>query len=89
MNLPKHVETIILVDERGKEYRTKYLADKTGLSAGWRGFSIAHELAEGDVIVFQLVQACKFKVTLLFMWPLDLNTNCIPAAGHSGITKNA
>ncbi|XP_052184588.1 B3 domain-containing protein Os01g0234100-like isoform X2 [Diospyros lotus] len=65
LNLPKHVETIILVDERGKEYRTKYLADKTGLSAGWRGFSIAHELAEGDVIVFQLVQACKFKVYIL------------------------
>lgn len=38
--------------------------DKTGLSGGWRGFSIAHKLLEGDALVFQLIKPCKFKVIL-------------------------
>jgi hypothetical protein len=40
----------------------KYIAYKTGLSAGWRQFSAAHKLVEGDVLVFQLVEPTKFKV---------------------------
>lgn len=61
-HLPKHDTMIILEDERGEEYQTKYLAEKVGLSGGWRGFSIAHELVEGDVIVFHRVTPSKFKV---------------------------
>lgn len=53
---------IVLEDESGNECDTKYLAEKTGLSAGWRGFSIAHKLVEGDVLVFHLVKPSKFKV---------------------------
>ncbi|KAJ4966316.1 hypothetical protein NE237_018165 [Protea cynaroides] len=65
LNLPKEDCSITLVDESGKEYVTKYLAEKTGLSAGWRGFSIAHNLVEGDAVVFQLIEATKFKVYII------------------------
>ncbi|XP_060168244.1 B3 domain-containing protein Os01g0234100-like isoform X3 [Lycium barbarum] len=64
-HLPKHDNTVILVDENEEESATKYLAVKNGLSGGWRGFSIAHSLLEGDVLVFQLIQPCKFKVYIV------------------------
>ncbi|KAM3309133.1 B3 domain-containing protein [Capsicum chacoense] len=64
-HLPKHDDTVVLVDENDEESATKYLVDKTGLSGGWRGFSIAHSLLEGDVLVFQLIQTCKFKVYII------------------------
>lgn len=53
---------IVLEDESGNEYDTKYLVEKIGLSAGWRGFSIAHKLVEGDVLIFHLIKPSKFKV---------------------------
>ncbi|KAK6916466.1 B3 DNA binding domain [Dillenia turbinata] len=65
-NLPKRDETIMLVDEDGYETPTKYLAQKTGLSAGWRGFSIDHKLVDGDALVFQLIDRTTFKVIPLF-----------------------
>ncbi|KAH0764502.1 hypothetical protein KY285_000373 [Solanum tuberosum] len=64
-HLPKHDANIILVDEDGDEFSTKYLIGKSGLSGGWRGFSIAHNLVENDVLVFQLIETCKFKVHIL------------------------
>ncbi|KAL2460234.1 TF-B3 domain-containing protein [Abeliophyllum distichum] len=64
-HLPKWDEIVVLVDENGEEYSTKYLIDKNGLSAGWRGFSIVHKLLEGDVLVFQLIYPCKFKVYIV------------------------
>lgn len=51
-----------LQDECGKEFKMKYIAYKTGLSAGWRQFCVAHRLFEGDVLVFQLIESCTFKV---------------------------
>ncbi|KAB1207101.1 hypothetical protein CJ030_MR7G011422 [Morella rubra] len=63
--LPKHDTTIVLEDESGEEFETKYLGGKVGLSAGWRGFSIAHKLLEGDTVVFHLVQPSKFKVYIV------------------------
>ena len=56
---------ITLEDENGDESETKYLAGKTGLSGGWRGFAINHDLVDGDALVFQLVSPTKFKVRLL------------------------
>lgn len=50
------------MDEQGDEFQTKYLAGKTGLSGGWRGFSIEHELVDGDALVFHLVCPTTFKV---------------------------
>ena len=64
-HLPEHDETIVLVDEDGNESPTKYLADKTGLSGGWRGFAIDHDLVDGDALVFQLIKPTKFKVIII------------------------
>ncbi|CAI8609262.1 unnamed protein product [Vicia faba] len=64
-HLPDKDTTIILEDESGREYKTKYIACKTGLSAGWRQFSAVHKLLEGDVVVFQLVEPTKFKVYII------------------------
>lgn len=54
---------ITLVDEDEDEFPTKYLAEKNGLSGGWRGFSIDHELVDGDALVFQLINPTTFKVS--------------------------
>ncbi|CAI9781879.1 unnamed protein product [Fraxinus pennsylvanica] len=64
-HLPTRDETIILVDEEGNEHPTKYLAQKAGLSGGWRGFAIDHELVDGDALVFQLVSPTTFKVYII------------------------
>jgi len=71
-HLPDKDTTFILEDESGKEYMTKYIACKTGLSAGWRQFSAVHKLHEGDVVVFQLVEPTKFKV---IVWIFLLNVS--------------
>ncbi|KAF7810911.1 B3 domain-containing protein [Senna tora] len=64
-HLPQYDETIDLIDEDGQESPTKYLADRTGLSGGWRGFAIDHELVDGDALVFQLIKPTKFKVFII------------------------
>lgn len=51
-----------LVDEEGNEYETIYLARKTGLSGGWKGFAVAHDLVDGDAVVFQLIKPTTMKV---------------------------
>lgn len=64
-HLPKHDEYVTLIDENGDESDTKYLALKTGLSGGWRGFAIDHELVDGDALVFQLIAPTRFKVYII------------------------
>ncbi|KAL3632469.1 hypothetical protein CASFOL_025453 [Castilleja foliolosa] len=64
-HLPKCDVTVVLVCENEIEHDTKYLVDKNGLSGRWRAFSIAHELVEGDVLVFELLKPCKFKVHIV------------------------
>ncbi|CAN1324663.1 B3 domain-containing protein Os01g0234100 [Linum perenne] len=64
-NLPKEDTTVTLENEDGKEFNIKYIGYKTGLSAGWRQFCVAHKLLEGDVLVFQLVANCRFKVYII------------------------
>lgn len=64
MHLSKHDMMIDLEDENQEVYPAKYLVDKVGLSGGWRGFAIAHNLVERDVLVFHLVTPTKFKVVL-------------------------
>ncbi|KAL4286138.1 hypothetical protein HN51_053819 [Arachis hypogaea] len=64
-HLPNRDERITLIDEDGDEYETLYLARKTGLSAGWRGFSIAHNLVDGDALVFELISRTTFKVYIV------------------------
>jgi hypothetical protein len=38
------------------------LAGKVGLSGGWRGFSLDHDLVDGDCCIFELVSSHRFKV---------------------------
>ncbi|XVF01242.1 hypothetical protein REPUB_Repub04eG0071200 [Reevesia pubescens] len=64
-HLPDHDQIITLVDEEGEEFPTKFLAEKTGLSGGWRGFSIDHNLVDGDALVFELVTPTEFKVYII------------------------
>ncbi|KAL7082658.1 hypothetical protein ACP275_14G114400 [Erythranthe tilingii] len=63
--LPMKDVTIVLIGENEKEFDTKYLAAKSGLSGGWKFFAAGHKLLEGDVVVFQLVEPCKFKVYIV------------------------
>ncbi|GAB2222514.1 hypothetical protein Droror1_Dr00016630 [Drosera rotundifolia] len=65
IHLPHHDEMVMLVDEDNQTWETKYLALKTGLSGGWRGFSIDHELVDGDALVFQLINPTTFKVYII------------------------
>nr|XP_009403573.1 PREDICTED: B3 domain-containing protein Os06g0194400-like isoform X2 [Musa acuminata subsp. malaccensis] len=64
-HLPKRGATITLIDENGDESDTTYLAHKRGLSGGWKGFSINHELVHGDAVVFQLIKTTTFKVYII------------------------
>ncbi|XP_062020792.1 B3 domain-containing protein Os01g0234100-like [Rosa rugosa] len=64
-HLPKQDTMFVLEDENGEKFETKYLVKKIGLSGGWRGFSIAHKLLAGDVLVFHLVTESKFKVYVI------------------------
>ncbi|KAL3814218.1 hypothetical protein ACJIZ3_015486 [Penstemon smallii] len=64
-HLPIHNDSVILVDENEQEFSTKYSVQKNRLSGGWRGFSIAHNLLEGDALVFHLIEPCKFKVYIV------------------------
>ncbi|RZC45637.1 hypothetical protein C5167_038588 [Papaver somniferum] len=64
-NMSQEDISMTLLDEEGEEHIAKYLAGKCGLSGGWRGFSIAHKLVEGDAVVFQLIKINKFKVYIV------------------------
>ncbi|CAI9117466.1 OLC1v1018864C1 [Oldenlandia corymbosa var. corymbosa] len=65
MYMPDHDEICILEDEDGEKFETKYLVGKMGLSGGCRGFAIAHNLSEGDAVIYHLVETCKFKVFIV------------------------
>ncbi|XP_022896797.1 B3 domain-containing protein At5g42700-like isoform X2 [Olea europaea var. sylvestris] len=65
LHLPKHDSTIVLVDEWGNEYKTSYLLERNGLSAGWKGFSVSHRLLKGDILIFLLVEPFKLKVHIV------------------------
>ncbi|KAG6779444.1 hypothetical protein POTOM_015826 [Populus tomentosa] len=65
LHLPNHDAIIILVDETEKEYQVVYIAERSGLRGGWRGFSIEHRLLEQDALVFQLIEPDKLKVYIV------------------------
>lgn len=64
-HLPQKDTYFILENQNGKEYKTHYLARKTAISVGWRGFAIAESFLEGDALVFHLVSPAKFKVYII------------------------
>lgn len=53
---------LVLEDEDGNEYDSKYIAKRTGLSGGWRAFALEHKLDYGDALVFELIEPTRFKV---------------------------
>ncbi|CAA0807543.1 B3 domain-containing protein [Striga hermonthica] len=63
--LPEGEVMFTLIDEDGNESEAKYLGLKRGLSGGWRGFAIDHELVDGDAVVFQLVEPTTFRVYIV------------------------
>ena len=63
-HMPKNDTWIVLEDENGKKFRTKYLPGQEGLRGGWKTFSVDHKLLEGDVVVFHKVMPSKFKVVV-------------------------
>nr|XP_027112473.1 B3 domain-containing protein Os01g0234100-like isoform X2 [Coffea arabica] len=91
-HMPKHDKLVILEDENGKEYEARFLAAKVGLSGGWKPFSIAQKLVEGDVVVYHLVGDCRFKVYIVRATSLGevdgalglLNLENHPSGRHSG-----
>ncbi|CAN0864146.1 B3 domain-containing protein Os01g0234100 [Linum grandiflorum] len=64
-NLPQEDTIVTLEDEDGMEFNIQYIGHRTGLSTGWRQFCVAHNLLEGDVLVFQLVGNCRFRVYII------------------------
>lgn len=50
-------------DESGQEFEVKYIQGRWGLSGGWRTFAMEHKLLEGDVLIFQLVEPNRLKVS--------------------------
>ncbi|KAL7603417.1 hypothetical protein Lser_V15G20174 [Lactuca serriola] len=63
--LPKQDCIMILEDEIGEKWEVKYIANKNGLSAGWKIFVVAHDLIEGDVLVFHLIETYKLKIYII------------------------
>ena len=53
-----------------------YLGAKQGLSAGWRGFAIEHDIKVGDVVIFQLVGSMKFKASPPHCFVIMLSVTC-------------
>ncbi|XP_026384334.1 putative B3 domain-containing protein At5g58280 [Papaver somniferum] len=53
---------MVLEDEEGSIYDTKYLGEFAVLSGGWKPFVEDHELDDGDALVLELVQPRRLKV---------------------------
>lgn len=71
-HLPEKDTSVILEDESGEQFQVKYIQGRWGLSGGWRSFAMGHKLLEGDVLIFQLVESNKMKVTFevvfIYFW---------------------
>ncbi|KAK1697360.1 hypothetical protein QYE76_014057 [Lolium multiflorum] len=61
-HLPPNEYKMVLEDEEGGEFDVVYIGNRTGLSGGWRGFSMHHDLEDGDSLVFELAEPDRFKV---------------------------
>ncbi|KAK7372246.1 hypothetical protein VNO80_05620 [Phaseolus coccineus] len=68
-HLPKTVFDMVLEDENGSEYEAVYIGNRSGLSGGWRAFALDHKLDDGDALVFELVEASRFKIYIVRAFP--------------------
>lgn len=55
--LPAETGDATLLDDTGKSWTCKWLVNGSGkrLSAGWKRFSLDHQLDESDVVIFEVV----------------------------------
>ncbi|XP_057414867.1 putative B3 domain-containing protein At5g58280 [Lotus japonicus] len=68
-HLPKTLNDMILEDENDSKYEAVYIGKRSGLSGGWRAFALDHKLDDGDALVFELIEAAKFKVYIVRAFP--------------------
>ncbi|KOM47131.1 hypothetical protein LR48_Vigan07g083500 [Vigna angularis] len=68
-HLPKTVHDMVLEDENGSEYQAVYIGNRAGLSGGWRAFALDHKLDDGDALVFELIEASRFKIYIVRAFP--------------------
>ncbi|CAJ1970787.1 unnamed protein product [Sphenostylis stenocarpa] len=68
-HLPKTVYDMVLEDENGSEYKAVYIGNRSGLSGGWRAFALDHKLDDGDALVFELIEASRFKIYIVRAFP--------------------
>jgi len=64
-NLPPSEFRMVLEDEDGVEFDAVYIGKRTGLSGGWRGFAMHHNLEDGDSLVFELTEHDRFKIYII------------------------
>ncbi|XP_062179952.1 B3 domain-containing protein Os05g0481400 [Phragmites australis] len=64
-NLPAREFRMVLEDEEGVEFDAVYIGNRTGLSGGWRGFAMHHNLEDGDSLVFELAEPDRFKIYII------------------------
>ncbi|XP_057821671.2 B3 domain-containing protein Os06g0194400 isoform X1 [Cryptomeria japonica] len=82
--LPENDVSMVLEDEKGNECDTVYIATRTGLSGGWRGFALDHDLDDGDALVFELVEPTKFKVYITKAKDFESGTTSKKASSMNG-----
>ncbi|KAF8719452.1 hypothetical protein HU200_024169 [Digitaria exilis] len=63
--LPPREFRMVLEDEDGVEFDAVYIGNRTGLSGGWRGFAMHHNLEDGDSLVFELAEHDRFKIYII------------------------
>ncbi|TVU19890.1 hypothetical protein EJB05_36140, partial [Eragrostis curvula] len=64
-HLPSKEFRMVLEDEEGGEFDAVYIGNRTGLSGGWRGFAMHHNLEDGDSLVFELIEPDRFKIYIM------------------------
>ncbi|KAK7385634.1 hypothetical protein VNO78_31382 [Psophocarpus tetragonolobus] len=68
-HLPKTIYNMVLEDENSSEYEAVYIGNRTGLSGGWRAFALDHKLDDGDALIFELIEASRFKIYIVRAFP--------------------
>ncbi|XP_077236983.1 B3 domain-containing protein Os05g0481400-like [Tasmannia lanceolata] len=89
-HLPSRELKMVLEDENGSEYDVIYIGSRTGLSGGWKGFSLDHGLDDGDALVFELSEPERFKVYIVKVSEFsnqDNNGNLREAVESAGKSK--
>lgn len=85
-HLPLDDLAMTLEDTDGSAYKTLYKGKKNGLSAGWRGYALAHKLDDGDAVVFELTKPDRFKV-YIFRVP-ELHKKTVMKNGEKKAAKS-